>query len=186
MASPAERIHHPISTKELERRWAAVRAAMKERGIDALLMQNNNDFMGGYVKYFTDLPATHGYPQTVVFPAEDGMTVIIQSKFGDDQKLPPEGNWLRRGVKRVLGAPYFSSAYYTLAYDASGIASVDLRYRTRDPEDGRLPMAYSGEWSSMPMAPRPMEGAPPIAPIVCLSLNFCRQLLQIIITLLNK
>ena len=124
MASPAERIHHPISTKELERRWAAVRAAMKERGIDALLMQNNNDFMGGYVKYFTDLPATHGYPQTVIFPAEDGMSVIIQSKFGDDQKLPPEGNWLRRGVKRVLGAPYFSSAYYSLAYDAEHAATA--------------------------------------------------------------
>ena len=118
MAAPEERIHHPISTKELERRWKAVRAAMKERGIDALLMQNNNDFMGGYVKYFTDLPASHGYPQTVIFPAEDSMTMIIQSRFGEDQKLPPEGNWLRRGVKRVLGAPYFASAYYSLAYDA--------------------------------------------------------------------
>ncbi len=118
MTTQSERVHHPISTKELERRWAAVRKAMEERGIDVLLMQNNNDFMGGYVKYFTDLPATHGYPQTVIFPKDDGMTVIIQSRFGEDQQLPPEGNWLRRGVKRVLGTPYFSSAYYTLAYDA--------------------------------------------------------------------
>ncbi len=118
MAGPEERLHHPISTQELERRWSAVRAAMKQHKIDVLLMQNNNDFMGGYVKYFTDLPASHGYPQTVIFPADDSMTVIIQSGFGDDQKLPPEGNWMRRGVKRVLGAPYFSSAYYTLPYDA--------------------------------------------------------------------
>jgi Xaa-Pro aminopeptidase len=115
---PSERLHHPIVTRELERRWAAVRAAMKEQGIHALLMQNNNDFMGGYVKYFTDLPATHGYPQTVIFPAEDSMSVIIQSHFGDDQELPREGSWLRRGVRRVLGAPYFTSAYYTLPYDA--------------------------------------------------------------------
>jgi Xaa-Pro aminopeptidase len=118
MTSQAERVHHPISTKELERRWAAVRTAMEGREIDVLLMQNNNDFMGGFVKYFTDLPATHGYPQTVIFPKDDRMTVIAQTKFGEDQPLPPEGNWLRRGVKRVLGAPYFSSAYYTLAYDA--------------------------------------------------------------------
>jgi Xaa-Pro aminopeptidase len=118
MSNPSERIHHPIATPELERRWAAVRKAMEESGIDVLLMQNNNDFMGGYVKYFTDLPASHGYPQTVVFPRNDGMTVIIQSKFGDNQELPPGGNWLRRGVKRVLGAPYFSSAYYSLPYDA--------------------------------------------------------------------
>ena len=122
MANPSERIHHPIATTELQRRWAAVRKAMEEQGIDALLMQNNNDFMGGYVKYFTDLPASHGYPQTVIFPRNDDMTVIVQSKFGDDQALPPGGNWLRRGVKRVLGAPYFSSAYYTLPYDAEHAA----------------------------------------------------------------
>ena len=128
MASPSERIHHPISTQELERRWGAVRAAMKERGIDALLMQNNNDFMGGYIKYFTDLPASHGYPQTLVFPGDDSMTVIVQSKFGEDQALPPEGNWLRRGVKRVLGAPYFSSAYYTLPYDAEHAAQALAPY----------------------------------------------------------
>ena len=124
MTNPEERIHHPISTKELERRWSAVRAAMKQAKIDVLLMQNNNDFMGGYVKYFTDLPASHGYPQTVIFPAEDSMTMIIQSRFGDDQKLPQEGNWLRRGVKRVLGAPYFSSAYYSIAYDAEHAATA--------------------------------------------------------------
>lgn len=118
MAHPSERLHHPLVTRELERRWAAVRVAMKAQGINALLMQNNNDFMGGYVKYFTDLPATHGYPQTVIFPAEESMTVIIQSHFGDDQELPREGHWLRRGVRRVLGAPYFTSAYYTLPYDA--------------------------------------------------------------------
>ena len=44
-----DRINTPISIKELERRWAAVRAAMEERHIDVLLMQNNNDHMGGYV-----------------------------------------------------------------------------------------------------------------------------------------
>jgi Xaa-Pro aminopeptidase len=32
--------------------------------------------------------------------------------------LPPEGDGVRRGVKRVLGAPYFVSAHYTLDYDA--------------------------------------------------------------------
>jgi len=114
----SERAHHPIATPELERRWKAIRAAMEERGIDVLVMQNNNDFMGGYVKYFTDVPATHGYPGTVIFPRDDRMTVIIQSRFGDDQELPPEGDGYRRGVKRILGAPYFVSALYTLAYDA--------------------------------------------------------------------
>ena len=128
MSKPAERIHHPIATSELERRWKAVRAAMEERGIDALIMQNNNDFMGGYVKYFTDLPASHGYPQTVVFPRNEDMTVIVQTKFGEDQALPPGGDWLRRGVKRVCGGPYFSSAYYSLPYDAELAASALAPY----------------------------------------------------------
>jgi Xaa-Pro aminopeptidase len=118
MTISSERVHHPIATAELERRWKAIRAAMEEREIDVLVMQNNNDFMGGYVKYFTDVPATHGYPGTVIFPRDDRMTVIIQSRFGEDQQLPPEGDGYRRGVKRILGAPYFVSALYTLAYDA--------------------------------------------------------------------
>jgi len=118
MTSQAERVHHPIATTELERRWAAVRKAMDECQIDVLVMQNNNDFMGGYVKYFTDIPATHGYPYTVIFPKDEPMTVIIQSYFGDDRLLPPEGDGYRRGVKRVLGAPYFYSVQYSTVYDA--------------------------------------------------------------------
>lgn len=118
MTSQAERVHHPIASTELERRWAAVRRAMEERQIDVLLMQNNNDFMGGYVKYFTDIPATHGYPYTVIFPKDEQMTVIIQSAFGDDRLLPPEGDGYRRGVRRVLGAPYFYSVQYSTVYDA--------------------------------------------------------------------
>ena len=119
MSIQAERVHYPIATAELERRWNAIRATMEENRIDVLVMQNNNDFMGGYVKYFTDVPATHGYPGTVIFPRDDRMTVIIQSRFGDDQQLPPEGDGYRRGVKRILGAPYFVSAHYTLTYDAN-------------------------------------------------------------------
>ena len=78
----SERLQTPISTAELERRWAAVRAAMEREKIDVLLMQNNNDYMGGYVKYFTDLPATNGYPLTVVFPRDDLMTLVSQGPFG--------------------------------------------------------------------------------------------------------
>ena len=56
----SDRINRAISTKEMERRWAAIRAAMDQAGIDVLLMQNNNDHMGGYTKYVTDAPAANG------------------------------------------------------------------------------------------------------------------------------
>jgi len=35
---------------------AAVRAPWPRKRIDALVMQSNNDWMGGYVKWFTDVP----------------------------------------------------------------------------------------------------------------------------------
>src|SRR5258707_15133860 len=69
-----ERLLNPISTRELERRWAAVRKIMAERKIDALVMQNNNDWLGGYVRGVTDTPLGNGYPRRVVFPAPGLMT----------------------------------------------------------------------------------------------------------------
>ena len=74
MTSKSERLNKPISAAEMERRWAAVRSAMEAEAIDVLLMQNNNDHMGGYTKYFTDMPATNGYPHTIIFPRDDHMT----------------------------------------------------------------------------------------------------------------
>ena len=119
MAEASERINTAISTAELERRWSAVRAVMAEHRIDVLLMQANNDFMGGYVKYFTDVPATNGYPVTVVFPRDEGMTVVGQGPFGVVRELPPEGDGLRRGTARFMGTPSYASAHYTAGYDAA-------------------------------------------------------------------
>ena len=109
-----ERLQFPISTAELERRWRLVRAAMKREGVDVLLMQNNNDHMGGYVRYFTDMPATNGYPNTVIFPADDEMTVVMQGPFNGDSR-PPADMW--RGVKRLLTTPSYESAHFTQYYD---------------------------------------------------------------------
>ena len=112
----SERLNHPISTAELERRWKAVRVAMARDKIDVLLMQNNNDHMGGYVRYFTDMPATNGYPNTVVFPRDDMMTVVCQGPFGGSEATAQgDQNW--RGVKKILTTPSYASASYTNNYD---------------------------------------------------------------------
>jgi Xaa-Pro aminopeptidase len=125
----SERVNHPLPTRELERRWALIRAAMGEGGVDVLLAQANNDFMGGYVKYLTDLPATNGYALTVVFPRDDAMTVIGQGALGLDQRLPREGDGVRRGVGRLMGVPSYASANYTAAYDAELAAKALDAYR---------------------------------------------------------
>jgi Xaa-Pro aminopeptidase len=125
----SERVNNPLPTRELERRWALIRAAMEEGGVDVLLAQANNDFMGGYVKYLTDLPATNGYAVTVVFPHDEAMTVIGQGAFGLDQRLPREGDGIRRGVGRLMGVPSYASANYTAAYDAELAAKALEAYR---------------------------------------------------------
>ena len=114
--SLSERLNTPISTAELERRWKAVRAAMARDKIDVLLMQNNNDHMGGYVKWFTDMPATNGYPNTVIFPREDEMTVVCQGPFGGGETTA-QGDMRWRGVRQILTTPSYASAHYTKDYD---------------------------------------------------------------------
>jgi Xaa-Pro aminopeptidase len=120
MSDFAERLISPISTTELERRWKAVRAAMAERGIDVLVMQNSNEFSGGYVKWFTDLPSGNGTMTTVIFPKDDLMTVVVPGPFGVDHK-PPPGDPVRRGVKRFLTSPNFMGASYTTALDNENV-----------------------------------------------------------------
>jgi Xaa-Pro aminopeptidase len=114
--SLSERLNTPISTAELERRWKLVRDAMAREKIDVLLMQNNNDHMGGYVRWFTDMPATNGYPNTVVFPRDDEMSVVCQGPFGGGEPTAM-GDQTWRGVKRLLTTPSYASAHYTKEYD---------------------------------------------------------------------
>lgn len=127
MEQLSERLQTPISTVELERRWAAVRAAMERDKIDVLLMQNNNDYMGGYVKYFTDLPATNGYPLTVVFPRDDLMTMVSQGPFGGGNPTA-NGDGVTRGVKQWLTTPSFASCVYTANYDPELAATALAPY----------------------------------------------------------
>jgi Xaa-Pro aminopeptidase len=127
-AAAMNRIRNPISTAELERRWHALRTAMAAENIDVLVMQNNNDHMGGYVKYVTDLPAVSGYPFTVVFPADDLMTLVRMGAFGGELDLSHGNDPFHRGVKRILMTPSFASAPYTNDYDAELAAKALAPY----------------------------------------------------------
>jgi Xaa-Pro aminopeptidase len=122
-----ERLLTPISSAELERRWAAVRSEMDARGIDALVMQNNNDWLGGYVKWFTDLPAVNGYPRTVIFYADDPMSVVEMGPHGGRRDLKG-GDKVHRGVGELLSTAAFTSVSYTDEYQAE-IAVDALEHR---------------------------------------------------------
>jgi Xaa-Pro aminopeptidase len=110
-----------ISTQELERRWNLVQDHMKEHGLGALIAQTERDFTGGYVKWFTDVPAY--YPRTVIFHASDLMTVVEHGPAGHRRSLA--GNDAENpGVGEVFTTSAFPSVYYTRTYDAEAVADV--------------------------------------------------------------
>ena len=132
-----------ISDGELERRWSAVRAGMKDMGIDFLVMQDENEWLGGYVKWFTDVPARNGYPVTVLFPVDDLMTVVNTGGKPPGDKGPPA--WTLRGVKNRLSAPYFPSVSYSNTYDAELVVDVlkgRRGYTLGVLGKGRIPVAF--------------------------------------------
>jgi Xaa-Pro aminopeptidase len=122
MEDPKQRLSTSISDAELERRWKAVREMMKSRKIDYLIARNDEEFLGGYVKWFTDIPARHSYPYTVIFAADEEMTLVSPGARPPADPGPPP--WAVRGVKQRLGAPYFPSAHYTGTYDAELVVGV--------------------------------------------------------------
>lgn len=116
MEDPKERLTTSVSDSELHRRWKAAREIMAEYKIDYLLMRNDEEYLGGYVRWFTDIPANHNYAMTVIFPHHDDMTLITCGGTPPSDTYPPA--WAVRGVKERLGAPYFASIHYTSTMDA--------------------------------------------------------------------
>jgi Xaa-Pro aminopeptidase len=106
-----------VSSGELQRRWAAVRAKMSAAGVDALIIQNSSDWVGGYIRWFCNQPATNGYPSSLVFPLQNGMSLIEQGPFGGLRiSLPDEA--ARSGIARRLTTPSYPSVGYSGTYDA--------------------------------------------------------------------
>lgn len=106
----------PISAAEMERRWAVTRKVMADLGLDALVTQAREDWIGGYVRWLTDVPANNGYPRTVIFFADRPMTVVEMGAFGTD-RVTDSSAQATFGVDRVLNTPSFHSIGYTVDYD---------------------------------------------------------------------
>jgi len=77
--------------------------------------------LGGYVRWFTDVPAEYNLHMTVFFTGDDEMTLIRSS-------ASPIPAWGLRGVKQVLYAPFSPSLCYTSPLEA-GLAIDYLRSR---------------------------------------------------------
>lgn len=107
-----------VSTTEIARRLREVRERMRDRGVDVLVLQNSSDWVGGYIRWFTNQPATNGYPSAVVCPIEGGVSLIEQGPF-DGVRIASETEAKLTGVARRLTTPSYPSISYTGSYDAA-------------------------------------------------------------------
>ncbi|MFH0916853.1 MAG: M24 family metallopeptidase [bacterium] len=137
--SPAERLVQSISTAELERRWKAVRAMMREQSIDYLVMQNQEEYLGGSARWFTDFGARFEYPMTVIFPIDDEMTVInCGQEPPATQPYPPMS--VARGIGTSLGEVYFPTMHYTNTIE--GKLAVGVLAGKKNPKIGWVQKAF--------------------------------------------
>lgn len=106
-----ERYRYHISNEELERRWSAVRAKMTEQDIDCLVINGYDNMLGGYLRWFTDIPLAD-YPLSVLFHREDEMTFIGHGGVGT-RSIAAE---LARGVGEAPATPMMPTLCYTDRY----------------------------------------------------------------------
>ena len=109
-------IIYPCSDAELERRWEAAAQVMEENSIDYLIITSRTDYLGGYIKWFTDLPALHDYVASVIFSRDKEMITIWSGPEPPQAPNPPA--YCVRGVKKQLSRPFIPSLNYSCTYDA--------------------------------------------------------------------
>jgi Xaa-Pro aminopeptidase len=95
---------------------------MRSQGLDALVVQNSSDWVGGYIRWFSNQPATNGYPSSLVFPIEGGMSFIEQGPFGGVRESS-SAELAATGIARRLTTPSYPSVGYSGDYDADIAAS---------------------------------------------------------------
>lgn len=107
-----------ISDAELQRRWDAMRSHMLEHGIDCVLTQGSNDWLGGYVRWLTGTSAYYGYPRAVLLFA-DGRMIAVEHGAQGASRSPDPAEIAYRGIDRVLFSASYVSACFTWTYDAA-------------------------------------------------------------------
>jgi Xaa-Pro aminopeptidase len=93
-----------VSNNELDRRWRAVREAMKKAELDCLVIQTANENFGGMVRYFTDMSGDRGV--SVTFPLDDELTVVTGGPPKTDEHPS-------HGIKKRVALPSFSVLNFT-------------------------------------------------------------------------
>jgi Xaa-Pro aminopeptidase len=125
-----------LSQHGLERRWKGLRERMAAKGIDSLVVQSQNRGVGGYFRWFTDLPGGN-YPNTAVFPLEGDMAII---SHGPASPAPPANppDWALRGGKVKFNTQAFPNVWWEDAWDAD--KAVEFMFRKKPRKVGLVGM----------------------------------------------
>ncbi|MFC1861989.1 M24 family metallopeptidase [Chloroflexota bacterium] len=116
---------YSLSQHELERRWKAVRERMAAKGVDYLVVQSQQRYVGGYFRWFTDVPGAN-YTITAVFPLGDDMAIISHGPWAPAPPISPS-TWALRGVKEVINTPAFPNVWWGDTWNAEKAVEVIMR-----------------------------------------------------------
>ena len=114
-----------LSRAELERRWGLIRAHLKSQGLQALIVQGYEEKIGGAVRWLTDVPP--GYPRTIIFHANDLMTMIDHGPQGAVRQLD-DRDPTRPGVGELVTTWALHGGHFTSGLTAGSVVDV-LRRR---------------------------------------------------------
>ena len=118
-----------LSQHELERRWKGLRERMAAKKIDYLVVQSQNRGVGGYFRYFTDLPGGN-YPNAAVFPLQGDMAII---SHGPASPAPPANppDWALREGKIKFNTPAFPNVWWEEGWDAAKAVEYMLKKKPK-------------------------------------------------------
>lgn len=111
-----------LSMSEMERRWIGLRERMTEQNIDYLVVQSQQRAVGGYFRYFTDLPGNN-YHITAIFPRTEDMTILAHGPFAPAPPVAPPP-WENRGIREAINAPAFPNVWWEDSWDADSAVKV--------------------------------------------------------------
>lgn len=123
MSGVNARLRHSISRVEMDRRWALVRAEMKDAGVDAIVVQAANNLTGtaGHYRWLTGISVASSYPQAMILPREGPFTLVMHGDFGGDATFD-RSDPAFPNVGRRFTAPSFPACHYNGEYDAAIVA----------------------------------------------------------------
>lgn len=133
-----------VSNAELERRWGLVSEHLKDRGLDALVVQGYEEKIGGPVRWLTDVPP--GYPRTIIFHANDLMTMIDHGPQGVTKQLDGKDP-NRPGIGELITNWALYAGAFTSGLAADAVVAVlrDRGYRAVGLVNERaLPHGFTG------------------------------------------